>query len=353
MSSKKFEIAPDHPIAIRAGEELQLGPLQRFLNASTGIGTIQDVKQFPSGFSNLTYALKTTQGEYILRRPPFGANIKSAHDMGREFQVLTLLGPKYQKVPRPVALCNDLEVMGTPFYIMSRLPGVILRAQHALAGLPHDVLKSLSQQLIDNLVALHSIDVVGSGLIQLGKPDGYVQRQVDGWVARYKKAQTDLIKEMDSVANWIQTNIPTSGTPTFLHNDYKYDNIVFNPHLTEIVGVLDWEMATVGDPLMDLGATLAYWCEAGDPPITRLFNISWLPGNLTRTELIARYAEQSRRDVCNINFYYAFGLFKNAVIAQQIYSRWKSGFTKDPRFGQLIEAVRALSKQAATVIQKP
>ncbi len=348
-----MQISTDQPVAVRPGEELPIPALQQYLDGVVDIGIIQDVKQFPHGFSNLTYGLKTSTGDFILRRPPFGANIKSAHDMGREFQVLTLLKPHYPHVPQPVTICNNLEVMGAPFYVMSRLPGVILRAEHARKGIPPDLLKSLSQKLIDNLAALHAIDVHATGLIQLGKPDGYVQRQVEGWVARYKKAETKTIEEMDAVANWLHANIPVSGAPALLHNDYKYDNVVLHPQqLTEMVGVLDWEMATVGDPLMDLGATLAYWCEVGDAPITRLFNISWLPGNLSREEVIHRYAEVSGRDVSRISFYYAFGLFKNAVIAQQIYSRWKAGFTKDPRFGQLIEVVHALAKQAVHAIQK-
>jgi aminoglycoside phosphotransferase (APT) family kinase protein len=343
----------DKPGDIRPGEELPLATLQKFLNERVpDVGTITRVQQFPSGFSNLTYGLSTTRGEFVLRRPPFGANIKSAHDMGREFQVLSLLQPHYPKIPQPIVLCQTEDVMGAPFYIMSRLSGIILRAQHAKAGLPAATFQKVSESLIDNLVGIHTINIESSGLIGLGKPDGYVQRQVDGWVTRYQKAATDSIDEMTQVANWFPKNIPVSQAACFLHNDYKYDNVVWDEQLITIQGVLDWEMATVGDPLMDVGAALAYWCEYTDAPITRLFNLSWLPGNLNRREFIDRYAVKSGRDVSHISFYYAFGLFKNAVIAQQIYARWKAGHTRDPRFGQLIEAVKALARQASAAIEK-
>lgn len=345
--------SPDQPGAIRQGEDLNVVALQQFLDATTDLGTILHLRQFPSGFSNLTYAVTTQAGEFILRRPPFGAKIKSAHDMGREFQVLTLLRPFFPHVPRPVVFCNDETILGAPFYVMSRLSGVILRAGHAKAGFAPTLLKNLSENLIDQLAAIHAIDVEASGLMELGKPDGYVQRQVSGWVTRYEKSATDRIPEMNAVAAWIQTNLPPTSVPAFLHNDFKYDNVVLRAdQLTEIIGILDWEMATVGDPLMDLGATLAYWCEATDPPITRMFNLSWLPGNLTREQVVARYAEKSGRNVSNMTFYYAFGLFKNAVIAQQIYARWKAGYSADSRFAHLLDAVQGLAKQAATAIEK-
>jgi aminoglycoside phosphotransferase (APT) family kinase protein len=354
VSTTQSQLTPDEPGLVRAGEELPLAKLKDFIHAhAPEVGTINHVNQFPSGFSNLTYGLQTNRGEFILRRPPFGANIKSAHDMGREFQVLTLLKPHYSRIPQPMVLCQDESVVGAPFYVMTRLSGVILRAHHTNVNLAPSTLRTLSENLVDNLVQLHSIDIIKSGLVALGKPDGYVQRQVAGWIARYEKAATDAIGDMNAVAEWLPKNLPLTQAPGFLHNDYKYDNVVLDTHnLTNIIGVLDWEMATVGDPLMDVGAALAYWCEPTDAPITRLFNLTWLPGNLSRQEFIDRYARKSGRDVSRISFYYAFGLFKNAVIAQQIYARWKAGHTRDPRFGQLIHAVKSLAKQAAEAIEK-
>lgn len=274
--------------------------------------------------------------------------------MGREFKVLTLLKKHYPIVPTPIAYCDTEEIIGSPFYIMERLQGVILRAGHAAKlEITPTQFKNISESLVDNLVKLHALDIHSTGLDQLGKPDGYVQRQVEGWSKRYFTAATDDISDMTLLADWLQKNQPVSQAPTFLHNDYKYDNVILDPqHLSTIVGVLDWEMSTVGDPLMDVGASVAYWSEAGDNPILQSFNLTALPGNITRRQFIERYAEKSNRNTSNILFYYAFGLFKNAVIAQQIYARWKQGFTKDARFGGLIMVIKALAAQGVHSLNK-
>lgn len=338
----------DQPRETRKGEELDLASLNMYLSGFPEIGEVIQQKQFPGGYSNLTYLLETTKGEAILRRPPFGADIKSAHDMRREFRVLTLLRPHYAKVPRPLLYCEDAQVIGAPFYIMQRLTGVILRqAMIKEIKLSPGEMNALSGAVVDNLAALHAIDIHSTGLVHLGKPDGYIARQVEGWTRRYLAAQTDSIPEIDAVASWLLVNQPAEGPPAFLHNDYKYDNIVFRDgHLPEILGVLDWEMSTVGDPWMDVGATLAYWCEERDGELAKVFNISWLPGNLTRWQVVHRYMERSGRTVKSPLFYYVFGLFKNAVIAQQIYARWKQGHSKDPRFGELIHVIRDLGTRA-------
>lgn len=317
------------------------------------IGTILDISRFPGGYSNLTYLLHSAGGDFVLRRPPAGANIASAHDMGREFRVLSLLKPHYEKVPEPVWYCEDPAVIGAPFYIMHHLEGVILRAHDtAQRNLEPEMLKQIGLSLVDNLVDLHALDIQTTGLAQLGKPDGYVQRQVSGWVKRYFDAETDAIMDMNRIADWLDRNIPESQTPCLLHNDYKHDNVVLDPdELTKVRGVLDWEMATVGDPLMDLGATLAYWMEAGDSEASRRFNMTWLPGNLTRRDVIERYARMSGRDLSGILFYYVFGLFKNAVIAQQIYARWKKGLATDARFGQLLPMIMELAQKAAVAVE--
>lgn len=341
--------SPDNPIAVRPEDAPDLAAINTFLNREAPeIGPVLSIQRFPGGFSNLTYCLQTAEKEYVLRRPPLGAAIQSAHDMGREYRVLGLLKPHYAKIPTPLAFCDNADLIGAPFYIMERLQGVILRA-HNTPGmqLEPDLLRRISEALIDNLVALHAIDIETTGLAQLGKPEGYVQRQVEGWIKRYFNAETDHIPAMHALAEWMPANVPAGQAPTLLHNDYKHDNVLLDPDdLTQIRGVLDWEMATVGDPLMDVGATLAYWIEAGDPEIMRSYNLSWLPGNLTRRELTERYAEKSGRDVKDILFYYVFGMFKNAVIGQQIYARWKKGQAQDLRFGKLIEMVKALGKLA-------
>ena len=334
---------------VRKGEELNIQKLNLYLSQNCpGIGEVLEVTQFSGGFSNLTYCLKTATNDYVLRRPPFGANIKSAHDMGREFKVLSLLKPVYNKVPTPVSFCEDLSIMEAPFYIMERMEGVILRASNApRLQLTPEVLRLSSEALIDNLVTLHGLDIESTGLIQLGKPEGYMQRQVEGWIKRYYNSETVKIESLDKIADWLKANLPDAQHDAFIHNDYKYDNVVLNPdNLADIIGVLDWEMATVGDALMDLGGTLAYWSEADDTDEIKFFNLTWLPGNLTRKEVIERYAAKSGRDVSNILFYYIFGLYKNAVIAQQIYARWKQGHTKDPRFGALLPIIKGLGNKA-------
>ena len=342
----------DQPSSIRAGEELDQTKLGAYLN-EYGIAREVSIQQFPSGYSNLTYLIKTGKEEYILRRPPFGANIKSAHDMEREFNVLSFLQKAgFTKVPEPILFCADENVMGAKFYLMKRVHGVILR-NRVPKGMTIDpvTFKQLSKSAIDQLVQLHQLDIKSTGLDQLGKPEGYVQRQVEGWTKRYVNAQTDDIAAMNEAAEWMQKNIPTSAKASFIHNDYKYDNLVLNPdNLTEIKAILDWEMATVGDPLMDLGTTLAYWAEANDSDALKPFNLTWMPGNMTRNEMASYYAEKSQTNIDDIVFYYVFGSFKVGVICQQIYHRYKQGFTQDPRFASLIYVIKACGENARRAI---
>jgi len=346
----------DQPANIRTGEELDHSKLQHYLRDKVaGCESEIQIKQFPGGYSNLTYLIQAGDHEYVLRRPPFGANIKSAHDMEREFTVLTRLREAgFAKVPEAIHLCTDESVMGAKFYLMKRVKGVILRNR-----LPKDVFmnetsfRALSKATIDQLVKLHQIDIHKSGLDILGKPDGYVQRQVEGWIKRYNNSQTDDIASMKEVAEWMKKNIPISLHTSFIHNDFKFDNLVLNPNdLSEIVAILDWEMATVGDPLMDFGTTLAYWAEAGDPDALKPFSLTWMPGNFTRGEAVRHYQQQSDWPVDNIVFYYAFGAFKVGVICQQIYYRYKKGLTNDPRFASLIYVINACGENARRAIEK-
>lgn len=346
----------DQPTSTRAGEELDAQKLQDYLRDKVeGFDNEIFIRQFPGGYSNLTYSVQAGEHEYVLRRPPFGANIKSAHDMEREFVVLTKLHEAgFTKVPDPVHLCVDERVMGVKFYLMKRVKGIILRNK-----LPKDVIvseesfRALSKATIDQLVKLHQIDIHTAGLEALGKPEGYVQRQVEGWTKRYVNAQTDDITSMNEVAAWMQKNNPTKSRTSFIHNDFKYDNLVLNPNdLTDIIAILDWEMATVGDPLMDLGTTLAYWAEENDPDALKPFNLTWMSGNFTRKEVVEYYQQQSGAAVDNIVFYYAFGAFKVGVICQQIYYRFRQGLTKDPRFASLIHVINACGENARRVIEK-
>ncbi len=343
----------DQPSSIRVGEELNTEKLSAYLKEQLVLSNEISIQQFPSGYSNLTYLIQAEKEEYILRRPPFGANIKSAHDMEREYNVLSLLRKAgFTKAPEPVLLCGDENIIGAKFYLMKRVNGVILRNRVPKGmTIGPSTFNQLSRATVDQLVQLHQLNLDSSGLNQLGKPEGYVQRQVEGWTKRYFNAQTDDIAAMNEAADWMQKNIPASARASLIHNDYKYDNLVLNPdNLTEIKAILDWEMATIGDPLMDLGTTLAYWAQANDSDALKPFNLTWMSGNMTRHEMAQYYAEKSQTNIDNIVFYYVFGSFKVGVICQQIYYRYKQGHTQDPRFASLIHVIRACGENARKAI---
>ena len=349
MDQPKIDEAKD----IRDGEELNVENLQAFLNEQLDTKDAKlEVSQFPSGFSNLTYLLKLGDQELVLRRPPFGAEkISKGHDMGREYKVLSRLNPVYPKAPKPLAYTEDLSIIGAPFYVMERVKGVILRSGKKV-DLSRQEARILSENFIHNLAKLHKIDVNETGLVELGKPEGYMQRQVEGWINRYKKSQTDDIRDMDQVIEWFPSNIPATSQVSFIHNDYKYDNIVLNPDdMTQIKAVLDWEMSTVGDPLSDLATTLAYTSEPTDPEPLRAFGIRAFEGVMNRDEMVRRYEAVSGIKPENMVFHYAFASFKLGVICQQIYYRYKEGFTKDPRFAPLIFLVKATAKLSASAVQ--
>jgi len=340
---------------IRKGEGIDNRSLKTYLKKELGLEGDISISQFPSGFSNLTYLVKCGANEYVLRRPPFGANIKSAHDMSREFRFLKALEKPFKKVPKPVIYCEDESVIGAPFYLMQKLNGVILRGFMKGDQIPKpSSMTVIADSLVETLAELHAIDIQKSGLGEMGRPDGYVGRQIKGWSERYIKSQTDQVDEIDEVMRWISQNQPTESEAALIHNDFKYDNLILDPYdLSKVIGVLDWEMATIGDPLMDLGTTLAYWIESCDPEIMINMNISsthW-EGNPTRAQVAEQYSKRTGRSLENITFYYVFGLFKNSVIVQQIYARYKAGHTSDPRFTNLIHAVRACGMMASRAIK--
>ena len=275
--------------------------------------------------------------------------------MGREYRVLSGLYRVYRKVPRPLLYCEDDTVLGTPFYVMERVRGAILRAQPPTdLVLTPTLMQQLSFAAIDTLADIHALNVEAAGLADLGRPEGYVERQLRGWQRRYDNARTESIPQLEAVMRWLEGHQPTSGVGTLIHNDFKYDNLVLNPtDLTQVIAVLDWEMCTLGDPLMDLGTTLGYWIEANDPPsLVNMFGLTALPGNANRGELVARYESKSGRAVTNPLFYYVYGLFKIAVIIQQIYHRYRQGATQDPRFAQLDQVVRDCALLATLALEK-
>jgi aminoglycoside phosphotransferase (APT) family kinase protein len=333
---------------VRQGEELDLARLEPYLRSHfPDLGGELVVKQFPSGHSNLTYSVTLGEKEMVLRRPPFGSKVKSAHDMGREYNVLQKLHAAYP-TPRPLLYCTDNSVLGAPFYVMERVRGLILR-RNLPDGLtlPPETGRKLSESFIDNLAALHGLDYTALGLGELGKPVGYLERQVRGWMERYQGSKTHELPEVEPLSAWLREHMPARSGATLIHNDYKYDNMVLDPtDITRIKAVLDWEMCTLGDPLTDLGTALAYWIDPDDPPEMQM--VRWgptiVPGMLRRAELAQRYAEKTGRDLSDIVFYYVFAMFKVAVIIQQIYYRYFQGLTKDERFASLGEVAKTLMR---------
>jgi len=309
-----------------------------------------EITAFPGGFSNLTYEVQVGDASYVLRRPPHGLKIAKAHDMIREFRVLQALEKAgYTKMPHPLSACEDESIIGAPFFLMEKVEGMIIRNRPPAESTP-EFFRSLSQSALDVLIELHSLELSESGLGALGKPEGYAVRQVQGWAERFQKAKTSEVPSIEEAFQWLLSSIPSASDVAFIHNDFKYDNLVISAS-GQVQAVLDWEMATVGDPLMDLGTTLAYWAEAEDEDILKMFNLSYVPRNFTRSELIAYYGSKTGRDMSEMNFYYVFGLCKVATIAQQIYQRFSLGYSKDPRFSVLNQVVEAAGRMAAKCIQ--
>jgi aminoglycoside phosphotransferase (APT) family kinase protein len=341
----------DKPCSVRPGEELDTLALEPFLRSHFPSEAERfSFKQFPSGHSNLTYSIWLGNRRMVLRRPPFGSKVKSAHDMGREFRVLSKLHDAYPPAPKMLLYCDDESVLGAPFYVMEPISGVILRKDPPPGlAFPPTTARRVCESFLDNLACLHGLDYSKIGLADVGKPQGYLERQVRGWIERYHGSKTHDIPEVEKLSQWMHQNLPTEDDATLIHNDYKFDNVVLDPDdLAHIIGVLDWEMCTIGDPLSDLGTTLAYWVDQNDPE--ELQRLRWgpttYPGSLTREDLAQRYGRATGRDVSNMVFYLVFARFKLAVIVQQIYYRYHMGLTKDARFAAMPEMVQSLLKAA-------
>jgi len=329
---------------VRKGEELNEANLKQFLFENkiiTNVNSALAVKQFTHGYSNLTYLLSIEDKEYVLRRPPFGA-IKRGHDMGREFKVQSGLNGIFSKAPKMYAYTKDEKIIGSSFYVMEKVEGIILSYQQAKKiNIPKEDFSKISEAWMNTFVELHQVDYKKAGLEDLGRPEGYVERQVSNWGKQYLKAATDDVPAAQKVMQWMEDNQPSSYDHSLIHNDYKYDNVVFADNSwKEVRAILDWEMATLGDPLMDLGTSLGYWTMAGDHDFVKqgIPSPTVFEGNPSRSEVVEMYATKSGKPINNIVFYYVYGLFKIAVIAQQIYYRYKHGYTTDPRFANLNKA---------------
>ncbi len=342
-------------IKVREGEGFDAGSVESVLREK--IDGLPDgeleVEQFPSGASNLTYLLRIGDWEGVLRRPPLGPIPPKAHDMGRESGILSKLNAAYPLAPKPYFFTDDESVIGAPFYVMEKRTGVVLDDSFPEGARPDEELcRGVSRTLVDTLVKLHAVDPEEAGLGELGRPEGFLERQTKGWISRYDKAKTDEIEEVGPLTDWLANNVPDSPPPTVIHNDYKLNNLVLNPDdLTEARAVLDWEMTTVGDPLFDLAVSLSYWVEPGDPDDLKAVmpTVTSTPGFMTRREIIDRYAEQSGRDLSEMHWYVVFGYFKLAGILQQIFARWKNGQTSDERFATFGDRVRTLILHAETL----
>lgn len=294
-----------------------------------------------------------------MRRPPIGPVAPTAHDMPREFRILSLVHPVFPLAPRPYFLCEDLKVLGVPFYLMERRRGIVIRRDLPPGFKENvDLRRSVSESLIDTLADLHAVDIQTTGIQQIGKPIGFVERQIKGWAGRWERAKTGEVPEMHAIIQWLLERIPKWTAATLVHNDFKLDNVMLDcDQPSKIVAVLDWEMCTVGDPLVDLGLLLCYWPQPGDPEARTesISPVTTLPGWLTRQQLIERYVSRTKTDISLIHFYEAFALFKVAVVVQQIYFRYKQGQTSDARFADfgrravgLIQAAWRLAQSAGS-----
>jgi aminoglycoside phosphotransferase (APT) family kinase protein len=312
------------------------------------------VEQFPGGHSNLTYLLRFGAQEFALRRPPFGPVPPKAHDMAREYRILEAVHPIFPLAPRPFVLCEDASVIGSTFYIMERRRGLVVRHDEppGLADRP-DARRRVSQALVDALATLHAVDINAHGLNDLGKPAGFVDRQVRGWGERWKGSQTSELPEMDTLAAWLAERLPPDPPrSTLVHGDFKLDNVMLDAtDVRRVVAVFDWEMTAVGDPLVDVGILLCYWVHASTlSPRDSLTSVTHREGWFTRVEILERYGARTGNDLTNITFYEVFAVFKLAVVLQQIFYRYHRGQTDDPRFAELDKRVAWLARIGASLV---
>ena len=345
----------DKPTEIRDDEKLNNSKLFEYLSEIIDLDIESfDILQFPSGYSNLTYLIKSNEKEYVLRKPPHGAKIKSGHDMSREFKVLSSLKEQYHKTPRPIHYCSNTDIIGTDFYLMERVKGIILRSNNYSQIISDkSQFNFLAEQFVDSFVELHKLDINKIGLTDFGNPNGYNSRQVHGWCKRYNNSKTEELMEMEIVMKWLKSNISQSKYVSLIHNDFKYDNLVIDSNDLSVKSVLDWEMCTTGDPFMDLGTSLAYWINKDDPEYMQAINLNITSNenNPKRGEILEMYSTRFGVNIENIVFYFVFGLFKIAVIVQQIYFRYERGFTNDIRFKNLNLVVQSYARMAKISIE--
>ncbi|PIC58333.1 phosphotransferase family protein [Sporosarcina sp. P12(2017)] len=346
-------------IDVRSGEGLNKEKLQYFIREhipEAPEGELR-IRQFSAGHSNLTYLLQINEWEAVLRRPPLGPVAPKAHDMEREYQILSSLHPYFKPAPKSYVFSKDKEIVGSPFFIMERRNGIVLDTEFPTDTVYTPELgRKISELLVEQLVSLHQVDYKKTKLVDMVKPEGFMERQVAGWIGRYERAKTDDVKDLDELTEYLQRNVPESAEPTIIHYDYKLNNAMFSEDYSEMTGLFDWEMTTVGDPLADVGAAMSYWIQADDPEMLKKGlgkpPVTVMEGFFTRDEFIERYAEKSGRDVSSIDYYLTFAYFKLAVICQQIYYRYKKGQTQDRRFAHFNVFVENLIQYALISARK-
>lgn len=335
---------------VRSTEQLDWPRLAAYLREHLNLAGGMEVAQFPGGHSNLTYLVRFDDTELVLRRPPFGPLPPRAHDLAREYRWLKAMHPVFGLAPKPYLLCEDASVIGSVFYVMERRRGLVVRRDEPDSLATPDARRRLSETMVDTLATLHAIDVRPQGLADLGKPAGFVERQIRGWTDRWQGSKTSEVPVMDALATWLlEQRPPDPATPSIVHGDFKLDNVMLDAaNVTRIVALFDWEMSALGDPLVDVGIFLAYWSPTAPPDQQdALTSVTDRPGWFTREEVIERYALRSGRDVSALRFYEAFAFFKVAVVIQQIYARYVRGQTDDPRFARFDARVAFLARQAA------
>jgi aminoglycoside phosphotransferase (APT) family kinase protein len=349
----------DDTLPVRPSEQLNWAALDNYVRPllAKQLGDKFDseapltIEQFPGGHSNLTYLLRFGESEFALRRPPFGPVPAKAHDMARECRILSAINPVFPLAPKPYLLCEDLSIVGSTFYVMERRCGVVIRQQEP-TDFDERTRGRVSEAIVDALAELHLVDISGAGLSALGKPTGFVERQVRGWSERWHGSKTSEQASMDQVATWLLQQLPPEpARPTLLHGDYKLDNVMLDSNdVGRLIAVFDWEMSALGDPRVDLGIFLAYWIHTA--PLAgqqSLGSVTTKLGWFTREQILDRYSRLTGIDVDNIRFYEVFAVFKLAVVLQQIFYRYHRGQTDDPRFASLDQQVKALAEISASL----
>lgn len=347
---------PSDTIPVRPGEQFDEDRLAAYLRGRLpGTDRPLAVRQFGGGKANLTYLLDYGSHQYVLRRPPMGPVAERAHDMQREYAVLSRLHAAYSLAPEAYLYCPDEDVIGADFFVMERRRGIVVRATmpEAFADVD-DAPQRMCRALVDALVDLHAVDYNAIGLDDRGKPDGFIERQIEGWYRRWQAAKTADLEPMDGVYHWLKEHTPESTRAALVHNDYKLDNLMLAPNDPgRAVALFDWDMCTLGDPLSDLGALLTYWVQPDDPaPLRQIATMPIDERFPSRTDLVERYAAQSRRSISDVRFYHALGLYRLTVIIAQIYIRYKRGQTQDERFAHLDELVPIAAQAAYAVAQE-